>query len=167
MKVRFALIFAVVMCTLAGLGLAGCHHIDSKRLPVARVNIVFWTQADWVTYGVAGAAAHKRFIKELREPAGFPYTAATYTGFGGVLLCTGYNGEPLAYDLACPVECKSTTRVFINSDLLAECPDCHSKYDVFGLRGGPVSGPAARDGFGLQIYHVGAGLQGEYLIVSL
>lgn len=160
-RLTYLLILVLGLCSVS------CSHIDSKRLPVTQVNIVFWTQADWVTYGVAGAAGHKNFIKELRQPAGFPYTASTYTGFGGVLLCTGYDGEPMAYDLACPVDCKSTTRVFINNDLLAECPVCHSLYDVFGLRGGPVGGPAARDGFGLQVYRVGGGLQGEYLIVTL
>ncbi len=146
--------------------LSSCEHIDSKRLPVTRVSIVFWSQADWVTYGVAGAAGHRNFIKELKQPAGFPYTAASYTGFGGVLLCTNYNGEPLAYDLACPVECNSNVRVFINDDLLAECPKCHSTFDVFALGGGPVGGPAANDGFGLQVYRVGAGAQGEYLVVT-
>ena len=29
----------------------------------------------------------------------------TYTGFGGILLVTDMSGSPLAYDLACPVEC--------------------------------------------------------------
>lgn len=155
---------AAAICAAAAF--CSCSHTDNKRLPVCQVNIVFYTQADWVTYGVAGAAAHRDFIREQRVPVNFPYTASTYTGFGGVLLCTGYDGSPMAYDLACPVECDRNVRVYINDDLMAECPKCHSQYDVFGLRGGPVAGPAAKDGYGMQIYRVGTGRQGEFMVVT-
>lgn len=158
--------FVFLLGLLYAATLTSCHHMDNKRLPATRVNIVFWTQAEWITYGPAGAAGHKDFIRELRRPADFPYTASTYTGFGGVLLCTDYSGNPMAYDLACPVECNAQTRVYINDDLLAECPKCHSLYDVFALGGGAVGGPAANNGYGLQVYRVGAGMQGEYLIVT-
>jgi len=155
----------IAAVTLAA-GLAACEHTDNERLPYAQVNITFWTQADWITYGPAGAAGHRDFIREKRIPADYPYTASTYTGFGGVLLCTDYNGSPLAYDLACPVECSHDVRVHINSDLLAECPKCHSLYDVFALDGGAVGGPAARNHFGLTVYRVAPGSQGEYLTVT-
>lgn len=154
------------MALCAAVAICSCHHIDNKRLPVTRVSIVFRTQGEWVTYGVSGAAGHRDFILPLRQPAGFPYTASSYTGFGGVLLCTDYSGNPMAYDLACPVECNANIRVAVNDDLLAECPKCHSLYDVFALQGGAVGGPAARDGFGLQIYRVGPGRGGEFMVVS-
>ena len=72
----------------------------------------------------------------------------------------------MAYDLACPVECRANERVFINEDSEAECPVCHSRYDVFEKLGHPISGPALDDGYGLQVYRVGPGAQGEYMIVS-
>lgn len=144
---------------------ASCHHIDNKRLPASAVNIVFWTQADWVTWGVSGAAQYRYFVRQTGVPQGYPYTVSTYTGFGGVLLCTSYAGEPLAYDLACPVECNSSVRVAINADMVAECPKCHSTYDVFSLMGNALSGPAARDGYGLQVYRVAPGPKGEFMVV--
>jgi len=157
-RIAAAVITAAALCS--------CHHVDNKRLPVTQVNIEFRTQADWVTYGVPGAADHRRFIRQERIPANFPYTVSTYTGFGGVLLCNTFLGEPVAYDLACPVECNSTVRVAINDDLLAECPRCHSTYNVFEGMGNSVGGPAARDGYGLQIYHCGPGRAGEFMVVS-
>ncbi|MCM1035849.1 MAG: hypothetical protein NC406_00805 [Bacteroides sp.] len=156
----------IAIAALAAGALASCEHTDNERLPYAPVNITFWTQADWITYGPAGAASHRDFIREKRIPASYPFTADTYTGFGGVMLCTDYNGVPHAYDLACPVECSRDVRVAINSDLLAECPKCHSLYDVFALDGGAVGGPAARDHYGLTVYRTGPGPQGEYLTVT-
>lgn len=146
--------------------LAGCHQIDNHRLPVAYVNLQFWTVADWDIWGVTGAGQHRRFIIQELVPSGFPYPASASTGMGGILLCSTYIGEPVAYDLACPVECRANVRVFINEDSEAECPVCHSRYDVFEKLGHPISGPALDDGYGLQVYRVGPGAQGEYMIVS-
>lgn len=144
-----------------------CHHIDNHRLHVAYVNISFVTVGDWNVYGVSGAGQYRRFILQERMPAGFPYTAMSATGLGGVLLCSSYTTELIAYDMACPVECKSDIRVFVNDDNEAECPVCGSRYDIFQLPGYPIAGPAARDGFGLQVYRVGPGSAGEYMKVSL
>lgn len=144
-----------------------CHHLDDDRIPVMPVNIIFATPADWDVYGVSGALSYKRFIRELREPRNFPYTALTYTGYGGILLLCDVQGVPQAYDLSCPVEHKQDVRVFINEDaeFLAQCPKCGSQYNVFSLTGHPVSGPAAQDGFALRRYRVGA--QGtSYMVVS-
>ncbi len=162
---RLTAIAAVLV--LAALGLSSCHHIDNKRLPVGYVNLTFRTQAEWDIFGVSGAGQYKRFIIQDRIPADFPYPATAGTGLGGILLCTTYTAIPVAYDLACPVECKASVKVFINEDNEAECPQCHSRYDVFEKLGYPVYGKAAEDGFGLQVYNVGPGAQGEYMKVSL
>lgn len=144
-----------------------CHSVDDDRIPVMPVSLVFTTVAEWNIYGVAGALDYRRFIKEERVPASYPYTALSQTGFGGVLLVGDVNGTPMAYDLACPVECRRDVRVVIDTDgMVAECPECHSRYDVFSLYGNPVSGPAATDGFGLRRYRVAPGRMGEYMFVS-
>ena len=80
---------------------ASCKHLDDDRVPVMPVNIVFATPADWDVYGVSGALSYKNFIRERRVPASFPYTALTYTGYGGVLLLCDVQGAPQAYDLSC------------------------------------------------------------------
>lgn len=143
-----------------------CHHIDNHRLHVGYVNIGFATVGEWNVYGVSGAGQYKRFILSERIPAGFPYTAMSATGVGGVLLCSTYTTDLVAYDLACPVECRANVRVFVNGDNEAECPVCGSRYDIFQLPGYPVAGKAAEEGYGLEVYHVGSGSQGEYMKVS-
>lgn len=158
---------ALSAAVLVMMGSTGCHRIDNNRLHVAYVNVTFNSQADWDFYGVHGAGLFKRFILSERIPADFPYTAMSGTGVGGVLLCTTYLGVPVAYDLACPVECRANVRIFINEDNQAECPVCHSRYDVFESLGYPVGGPAAEEGYGLQVYRVGPGPHGEYMTVSI
>jgi len=103
---------------------SACHTIDDDRIPVAPVNIVFNTVADWNIYGVAGAMDYRYFIRDLRKPSNYPYTAMTYTGFGGVLLVSDVMGNPQAYDLACPVEADKNVRVEIDDEFLAHCPKC-------------------------------------------
>lgn len=146
--------------------LSACHHIDNHRLPVSYVNVSFVSVGEWDVYGVSGAGQHRSFILPDRLPPGFPYTAMSATGLGGILLCTTYMGVPVAYDLACPVECRASVRVFVNDDNEAECPRCHSRYDIFEKLGYPLAGPAADDGFGLEVYRVGPGSRGEYMQIT-
>ena len=128
-----------------------CHYIDDDRIPAAPVNIGFTTVAQWNIYGVAGAMDYKRFIRDEKVPANYPWTAMTYTGFGGILLVSDVMGQPHAYDLACPYERQRNVRVEIDTEkMLARCPDCESEYDVFSLNGAPVSGIAAKRGYGMR-----------------
>ncbi len=162
-----AILKHILTVIVLGAGLASCSHVDDDRIPPRRVNLVFSTVAQWDVYGVAGAYSYRSFIRELRQPANFPFTDNTYTGFGGILLVTDPLGTPLAYDLACPVEVRSDIRVFINDEFLAECPDCHSTYDVFSNYGAPVGDcEATRLRYGLRRYAVTAGLSGDYRVVT-
>ncbi len=146
---------------------AACHHIDDDRLPPAPVRLTFNTVAEWNIYGTPGALDTRRFIKTMREPSNYPWTALTETGFGGILLCGDVYGAPVAYDLSCPVEAKADIRVVVDKEALnAYCPRCHSVYDIFTNYGHPLSGKAAEDGYGLKRYYVGAGTNGEYMVVT-
>lgn len=160
-------ILGALLLLLTIIALPACRRLDDKRLPVAPVRLTFTTVAEWNAWGVPGAMAHRRYIKEERQPTGYPYTALSMTGYGGILLVGDILGAPRAYDLACPVECKSNIRITVDTDTyIARCPRCHSTYDIFNNYGQPLSGPALEDGYGLQKYYVGAGPQGEYMIVS-
>lgn len=144
---------------------SSCHSLDDERIPPAPVNIQFTTESQWNLYGVTAALDYRSFILEQRVPSNFPYTASSYTGFGGILLVCDVLGEPKAYDLACPVERSSSTRIRIDkTEMVAECPVCHSTYDVFSLNGHPLSGPAANNGYGLRVYYVGRG-RTDYMVV--
>lgn len=160
-KISALVLMSVAMMT------AGCDKLDDDRIPPAAVRVAFNTAADWELYGVPGAGSYRYFIKEERIPANFPYTSLTYTGFGGILLVGAANGEAVAYDMACPVECKASVRVAVDHESnTAKCPKCHSEYDILTNYGHPRSGEAANQGYGLKVYNVAPGSQGEYMVIQ-
>lgn len=135
-----------IICLLT---LMACDSLETNRIPAYRVQINLANPGMWQKYGVSGYGESRNFIRETRTPSDFQFLETTYTGFGGVMIVMGMNpfgsGEviPLAYDLACPVECKQNIRVAIDSETLdAVCPVCHSHYDVTMAGGAPLSGPA-------------------------
>lgn len=143
-----------------------CSHIDDERIPAVAVYVPFSSVGVWDLYGVSGAGDSRRFIMADKVPADYPYTALTATGYGGVLLVADIHSQPVAYDLACPVECRPTTRVrFDDEAMVAECPVCHSTYDVVTNYGYPLSGPAADNGYGLKVYSVSSGSSGMYRVI--
>lgn len=164
---RLARIGISMVAAALALAMGACHHIDDDRIPPALVYVPFNTIGDWTVYGVGGAGDYRYFIKSSRQPSGYPYTALSATGFGGVLLIGDIHGQPVAYDLACPVECRSDVRIQVVADeLVAECPVCHSTYDIVTNYGYPLSGKAAQNGYGLQRYYVVNGNAGEYRVIT-
>ena len=165
----------LVCGTIAVIAMTACSSVDDDRIPNMAVNINLADAGMWNTYGVSGTGLHRDFIKELRQPAGFPYTDQTATGFGGVLLIGGMNpftaepNVPLAYDLSCPVECSPTVRVAIDSsNLEAICHVCGSHYDVIMAGGSPTAGPALTGShkYSLRRYTCRAGQLGGYTITN-
>lgn len=157
--------------------LQGCHSVDDDRIPTFAVSINLGDAATWNTYGVAGYGIHRRFIlsQGLREPSGFPYSQQSATGFGGVLLISGMDpfttatDSPLAYDLSCPMEVKSSVRVEIESERYeAVCPVCGSRFDVAMGGGAPISGPAASGKYkvGMRRYRCIPSGNGGYIITN-
>ena len=165
LRQRFRILISALL--LAGaFALSGCHSLNDERIPPAPVHLAFTTEANWNLYGVSGAMDWKTFILDKRIPANFPYAATSETGFGGLLLVGSVLGEPVAYDLACPVERSRSVLIGIDTEkMVAECPVCHSTYDVFSLGGHPLSGIAADKGSGLKVYHVGRG-RVDYMLVT-
>ena len=164
---------AFALCIAASAVSTSCDDVDSERIPAYRVQIALNNAGLWNTYGVGGYGQYRYFIRETRTPANFPFRETTFTGFGGVLLIMGMDpfGEgdiiPLAYDLACPVECKPDIRVAMDDDNLeAVCPVCGSRYNVLMNGGAPVGGPAATGSvkYGLQNYRCLGSPGGGYVI---
>lgn len=141
----------------------GCDKVDNRRMPPVPVHIDLGNQGLWNTYGVHGSGEVRRFIRDTNTPDNFPFTASTYTGFGGVLLIYGLE-RPLAYDLACPVELNKEVRLKVNDSLEAECPKCGSRYDIFSGGGAPIAGEALKQKYGLQTYQVIPQSLGGYII---
>lgn len=144
---------------LTALMMTGCNEVDSSRIPAYRVQIVF-NAGQWDSFGVFGLGEHREFIRETRTPSNFAFTETTFTGFGGVLLFYGMDpftgeGRPLAYDLACPVECKPDIRVVVDDNTLnAVCPVCGSHYNIYMSGGVATEGPAATYRYQLRNYVV-------------
>lgn len=160
-------IYSVLLAICVMPMLCACHTVDENRIPVSPVRIVFSTQSQWEIYGVSGALQYRQFIKKEGLPQNFPYTSLSYTGFGGVLLVSDIHGNPVAYDMACPVERSATVKIAVDSEANnAYCPKCGSIFDIFTNYGHPLSGAAAREGYGLQRYIVTGGMQGEYMTVT-
>lgn len=141
---------------------AGCSSVDDERIPPVNVNVQFNTIGDWQRYGVASAGQYREFIRQEKKPAGFNYTVAQYTGYGGLLLTCDPNGEYLVYDLSCPVEVKPDVRVYVDPEAelagVARCPKCGSTYNLYGY-GAPMSGEAFELKYGLQKYRITVGTQ--------
>lgn len=159
----------IMLAVVAAVLTTGCDRVDSNRIPSMPVNIVFQTVGVWDYYGVSGALDTQRFIRTNKEtvPANFPYTVSTYTGFGGVLLCGDLFGNPVAYDLACPVECRADVKVEVDRELnVAYCPVCGSTYAIFENYGAPLSELAAERGYGLRRYTVRMGSTSPYAVIS-
>lgn len=149
----------------------GCHQLNDERIPAMAVNIDMSNQGIWNAFGTHGYGEFNYFIytDSFREPAGFPYSYYSATGYGGVLLITGqgFSGDvvPLAYDLSCPVERLPNVRVAIDLNTLdAVCPDCHSHYNVVEAGGAPVSGPAESMHYALTPYSCYPTNTGGYII---
>ena len=154
---------------------SSCNQVDDDRIPSLPVYIDLSGAGMWNSYGVSGVGISRNFIRwqGTVSPSGFPYTANTYVGFGGVLLIGGVDpftadpNVPLAYDLSCPVERSQTVRVAVSpDDLQAVCPECGSRYDVVTGGGAPVGGPAltGKNKYGLRRYSCDPGQGGGYII---
>lgn len=142
---------------LATTALTGCETIDDNRIPSVPVNLPFQSVGMWNTFGIGGAMDSRVFINTYRDcvPVNFPYTASMYTGYGGILLVGDVYGNPLAYDLSCPVECSPNVRITVDYEHNdAYCPVCGSSYDIFAGNGYPTGGRAAEMGWGLTRYRV-------------
>ena len=159
----------ILMFLFAG----SCHTVDDERIPAMPVSINLSDPGLWNTYGVPGFGLFRYFIPQLWEPAGFSYSVGTATGFGGILLIGGMDpfstetNIPLAYDLACPVECDPNVRVAVDvASFEAVCPKCGSHYDVTMQGGAPVSGQASegKHKYGLTRYQCLPSTMGGYMI---
>lgn len=159
-------IAVISLVTLILTALSSCGEVNDERIPAMSVNVELSNPGYWDIYGVHGLGQSRRFIKSDRIPADFPFTAMTFTGFGGILLVTDLENNPLAYDLACPVEVSPTVRVQFNSgNLEARCPQCGSVYNVCEYQGSAVSGIAYDRKYGLRRYRVLPAATGGYNIV--
>lgn len=84
---------------------------------------------------------------ELNIPGGVAYFKDE--GYGGVLIVNNWGDDLnpyLAFDATCTKELSSDVRVEVqeNGSGYVVCPECGSKFMIFGSAGLPIKGPATR-----------------------
>ncbi len=89
------------------------------------------------------------------EKQRFPVDAI---GFAGLVVCTGWNIEYCAYDMACPSCLSQTDNLEVNESLMAVCPLCTEEYEIMNGIGNPTKGIVREN---LRKYHTM--LQNGYL----
>jgi nitrite reductase/ring-hydroxylating ferredoxin subunit len=90
-----------------------------------------------------------------------PIKATDRVGCAGVVVCTGFDGVYYAFDMCCPHEAKSTTKVRPNKNGQVVCDSCHTVFDIgYGI-GNPSSGVSK---YPLKKYK--AYLSGDVLYIS-
>ncbi|MDD4362549.1 MAG: hypothetical protein PHF48_08930 [Bacteroidales bacterium] len=91
-----------------------------------------------------------------------PQTATDRLGYGGLVLVRGFDDQYYAYDLACPVECRTDVRVGQPNEVLeVACPQCGETYQLgFGM-GTPSTGVSKE---GLKRYSVVIDVNSEVLV---
>ena len=154
---------------LAATALSSCNHVENQRIPYAPVSIDLTYQSTWAVYGVQALGDYRYFNRAKRLPANFPYTATTYTGFGGVLLIGAGAGDvvPMAFDMACPVERDANVAISIDpNNLDAVCPNCGSHFNVLTGAGMPIKGEALQKNYVLTRYNALPAATGGYRITN-
>ena len=139
---------------------------DDGGFPVCPVSLDF-NASEWEACGLTQSFAHCIFNKDKALPSCYSFRDYHATGLGGVVVLTTFDGQPKAYDVACPVECDSEVTVTVEAmTLVARCPVCGSCFDLFLGDGTPRQNcEAARRGLSMKRYTVGHGA-GPYYHVS-
>ena len=105
---------------------------------------------------------------KLFNPSNNSMSYGERSGFGGVIVYHGAEltpGQPYhAYDAACPHEATRNVTVQVQKDgIHAICPQCKSKYELFGGLGVRIEGPSQYD---LTVYRVEMQPSGQDLIIT-
>lgn len=123
----------ITLCLLV-CGTIACDDALESNIPSLPVNASFNT---YTTH------------PQLASPGGYatvtkPTNDAPYIGFGGIIVLHGYTDQNVfAFDLACPVENKQTSRLQLKDGVKLRCPECGSEFDgIFYGNTLPSSGMA-------------------------
>jgi len=118
---------------------ASCRDTVTSSIPDYPVYLELnLTTAPYTTF--RNSYLHCFYFITLNSPHILPIT--NRLGYGGIIVCTGYDGEYYAFDMSCPYEASRTVRVYPNDSGQAVCEKCGSVYTLgYGI-GDPQSGPA-------------------------
>jgi nitrite reductase/ring-hydroxylating ferredoxin subunit len=122
--------------TFLALTFASCRDTVTSSIPDYSVYMELnLTTAPYTTF--MNSYLHYFYFTSL---TGLPIT--NRIGYGGIIVCTGYDGAYYAFDMSCPYEASRTVLVYPNDSGQAVCEKCGSIFTLgYGI-GDPQSGPA-------------------------
>jgi nitrite reductase/ring-hydroxylating ferredoxin subunit len=122
---------------LLALQFASCDDTYKSSIPDYPVHLELNLAAEYSTFR---NSTNKSFTFIRGITPGIPET--NYTGFGGILVYSGFDGQYYAFDMSCPYEAKQNIRVHPNDIGQAICDSCKTVFNIgYGI-GDPASGPA-------------------------
>jgi hypothetical protein len=149
---RFSFVKYYLIISILALSFAGCNDNVISSIPDFPVYMQLNLTS---TYPTFRNSVNKYLIFEKGV------FVTDRTGFGGILVYTGFDGEYYAFDLSCPYEAKQDIRVIPNGIGQAVCEGCGSVFDLgYGI-GNPSSGKAKE---ALKRYK--AVLSGDILLIT-
>ena len=114
-RIKYSLFLCAVLL------LSSCSENTTSTIPDHPVRLQLDLRGEYnMLLGSFGASLV--FDKRIKE--------TDRIGFGGVLVCTNYEGKYLAFDLACPYEAKQNVRVKVDG-FYAVCDECGSQFDIY------------------------------------
>jgi len=125
-RIKYSLFFCAVLL------LSSCIEKITSTIPdyPVRLNLNLMTEYTTFRGSFGETLVFDRRIKETDR-----------IGFGGILVCTNYEGKYLAFDLACPYEAKQNVRVKVDG-FFADCEECGARFDIYTSEFAfPVEGP--------------------------
>ena len=114
-RIKYGLFFCAVLL------LSSCIENVTSTIPdyPVRLNLNLLTEYAIFRNSTGESLVFEERIKETDR-----------IGFGGVLVCTNYEGKYLAFDLACPYEAKQDVRVEVDG-FFVECKECGSRFNFY------------------------------------
>jgi nitrite reductase/ring-hydroxylating ferredoxin subunit len=122
---------------LVGFLLVGCNDTYVSSIPDFPVSLELNLTARYPTFRNS-VNKSMTFIKGTTPGI----SDSEYTGYGGILVYTGFDGQYYAFDMSCPYEHKQKILVHPNDIGQAICDSCKTVFDIgYGI-GNPSSGKA-------------------------
>ncbi len=121
-----------IICGVIACALWACEDtVYRSSVPTYPVNFKLNIAGEYVHFVTDNPGQYLTFTKQRY------YTDAI--GFAGLLVCTGYDSQYYAYDLACP-KCLSQERHVEVDGMFAICPICGEAFEFYNGIGNPTKG---------------------------
>lgn len=114
---RYGLLYGICGMLLC---ITACNNELESGIPASKVNLSLDLSME--DYKLTSPLASMSYIR--------PRISGEATGYGGILVVCGLNDQLYAYDLSCPNEKSSATRITPLDNGTATCPTCNTLYDT-------------------------------------